>query len=414
MPPLPNLSPIRLATTSSGSNHRRRGVMSHVWPAAFRTLGLLAVFGWMTLAFAPSVSAQMPSQSQIDEAMQVDLPTDPATLIAMVGQSPILLGELNPKIESRIQSVIENAGQEIPENQIKFARVRMLRGLLAQTIQNRMMRESFLLDQVATETADKRREAEATMQAKARQMFFESEVPELRKQYEADSLADLDDELRKKGTSLAAREREFIDAMLGHLYIRGKVNRDPSVSLAEIHEYYTTHQDEFYRKSRARWEQITVMYSNFPSKQAAYDAIWEMGREAFFGGNMQAIAREKSQEPFASDGGIHDWTNQGALASEILDKEIFTIPTGAMSQIIEDVDAYHIIRVTEREQEGIVPLADVQDDIRKILRDEKIEKAQTEALADVQRRVPVWTIFPEDVPGAKPLPQVAARFPNRQ
>jgi len=233
-------------------------------------------------------------------------------------------------------------------------------------------------------------------------------------QYEASTVSELDEKLREKGTSLAAREREFIDAMLGHLYIRGKVNKDPSVSLAEIHEYYQVHQDEFFRKARARWEQITVQFEKFPNKQAAYDAIWAMGREAFFGGNMQAIAKEKSQEPFARDGGVHDWTNKGALASTILDNQIFSIPTNSMSQIIEDVDAYHIIRVLDRESEGIVPLADVQDDIRTILRDKKIEIAQIEALEAVQKRVPVWSIFPEDVPGAKPLPQVAARFPNRQ
>ncbi|EMI54419.1 PpiC-type peptidyl-prolyl cis-trans isomerase [Rhodopirellula sallentina SM41] len=402
---------------NSENSRRRAGTI----PSHSRTLSalgrdgksVLAVFA-LTLAFASNAIAQMPTQAQMDEALQIELPTDPATLIAMVGQSPILLGELNPKIDARIKDVLEKAGQEVPEDQIKFARVRMLRGLLAQTIQNRMMRESFLLDQVATQTAEKRREADAEMQAKARQMFFESEVPELRKQYEATTVSELDEKLRNKGTSLAAREREFIDAMLGHLYIRGKVNRDPSVSLAEIHEYYTTHHDEFYRKSRARWEQITVKFANHPSKKAAYDAIWAMGREAFFGGNMQAIARAKSEEPFASDGGVHDWTNQGALASTILDKQVFSIPIMAMSQIIEDVDAYHIIRVTEREPEGLVPLADVQDDIRTILRDQKIEVAQKEALEAVQKRVPVWSIFPEDVPGAKPLPQVAARFPNRQ
>jgi hypothetical protein len=374
---------------------------------------LLATFVVVTGLSSVSV-AQMPTQAQIDEVLQSELPTDPAALIAMVGQSPILLGEINPKIEARIQSVIESAGQEVPEDQIKFARVRMLRGLLAQTIQSRMMRESFLLDQVATQAADKRREADATMQAKARQMFFESEVPDLRKQYEADTASDLDAKLRAKGTSLAAREREFVDAMLGHLYIRGKVNRDPSVSLSEIHQYYQTHRDEFQNKARARWEQITVMFANFENKKAAYDAIWAMGREAFFGGNMQAIAREKSQEPFASDGGVHEWTNQGALASQILDQQIFSIPLNAMSQIIEDVDAYHIIRVTERKEAGITQLADVQDDIRKILRDEKIEKAQTEALDEVRRRVPVWSIYPEDVPGAKPLPQMATLNVNRQ
>lgn len=353
--------------------------------------------------------AQVPSQQQMDAALQVDLPTDPAATVAIVGQSSILMGEISPKVEARIEDVLAKAGQEVPEEQVKFARVRMTRGLLAQKIQSRMMRESFLLDQVGTQAADKRREADATMQAKARQMFFEDEVPKLLEQYEAEDLAGLDEKLREKGASVSARQREFIDSMLGHLYIRGKVNRDPSVSLAEIHNYYQIHQEDYLHQARARWEQLTVIVSNFPNKQAAYDAIWAMGREAFFGGNMQAVAKAKSQEPFADEGGLHAWTTQGSLASKILDEQIFTLPTNAMSQIIEDTDAYHIIRVLEREEAGMTALADVQDDIRQILRDEKIQEAQKEALAEVQRRVPVWSLFPEDIPGSKPLPRVASR-----
>ncbi len=377
-------------------------------------LAHLLVVVIVVIGAAPQAWGQQLTQSQIDEAMQLQLPTDPAAVIAIVGESSILLGEINPKIEARIQEVVTKAAQEIPKDQIHFARVRMIRGLLAQTIQNRMMRESFLLDQVATQTAEKRREADAKMQAQARQMFFESEVPDLRKKYDAESTAQLDEKLHEEASSLAAREREFIDQMLGHVYLQQKVDRDPPIALSEIHEYYIIHRDDFYNKSRAKWEQITVKFENFANKKAAYDAIWNMGREAFFGGNMQAIAREKSQEPFASDGGVHDWTNQGALASQVLDEQIFSLPTGAMSQIIEDVDAYHIVRVTAREDAGVTPLADVQEDIRQILRGEKIAKAQTEALKEISRRVPVWTLFPEDIPGAKPLPQIAARPFNRQ
>lgn len=368
----------------------------------------------VAIGAAPSARGQTLTQTQIDEAMQVQLPTDPATVVAIVGESTILLGELNPKIEARIEEVVASAGQKIPEDQIQFARVRMLRSLLQRTIETRMMRESFLLDQVATQTAEKRREADAQMQAQARQMFFESEVPDLRKKYEASSLAELDKKLNEQATSLAAREREFIDQMLGHVYLQHKVNRDPPVALSEIHEYYLAHQDDFYHQARAKWEQITVKFANFENKKIAYDAIWEMGREAFFGGNMQAIAREKSQEPFASDGGVHDWTNQGALASRILDEQIFSLPTGAMSQIIEDTDAYHIVRVTDRESAGVTPLAKVQEEIRKILQGEKIAQAQTDALEEVRRRVPVWSLFPDDIPDAKPLPRNAARPLNRR
>jgi hypothetical protein len=354
-------------------------------------------------------SAQVPTRAEVDEAQSVQLPDDPAAVVAVVGRSPILLGDLMPKVDARIREVTEQSGQQIPEDQLHFAKVNLVRGLLVQAIQNKMMRESFLLDQVGTQAADKRAEAEATLASRARQMFFESELPELKKQYKVDDLTELDKLLRKKGSSLAARQRDFIDAMLGHLYIRSKVEKDPEVSIAEINEYYQAHSEEFARPHRARWEQLTVLFKNFPSRQGAHQAIWDMGREAYFGGSMQAVAREKSQEPFAKQGGVHEWTAKGSLASEPLDQEIFRIPLNAMSEIIEDSDGYHIIRVLERQEPGTVPLSEVQDEIRSRLRQQKIDDSQKKLMDDLAVRVPVWTMFPKDLPQANPLPPSFAR-----
>jgi hypothetical protein len=272
-----------------------------------------------------------------------------------------------------------------------------------------MMRESFLLDQVGTQAADKRTEAEDMLASRARQMFYESEVPELKKKYKVDDLTKLDTMLREKGSSVAARQRDFIDAMLGHLYIRSKVENDPEVSIAEINNYYQSNSEEFMRPHRARWEQLSVMFAKFPSREAAHQVIWEMGREAYFGGSMQAVAREKSQEPLGKKGGVHEWTAQGSLASDPLDQEIFRLPLDAMSEIIEDSTGFHIVRVIERQEAGLTPLSEVQEEIRSKIRQEKINDAQRKVMEDLATRIPVWSMFPKDLPEAKPLPPSIAR-----
>ncbi|MCC9641372.1 peptidylprolyl isomerase [Rhodopirellula sp. JC740] len=372
-------------------------------------LAIVLLAGGMAVGTSNLAHAQVPTRAEVDAAKATPLPTDPATVLAVVGRNRILLGELSPRVETKIAQVLEQTGEKVPEDQLHFVRLRMTRGLLAQTIQNRMLREAFLLDQVGTQAADKRREAEATMSAKARQMFYETELPGLKEKAGVDTVAELDEKLREQGMSLAVRQREFMDQMLGSLYLRGKVNKDPSISLSEIVQYYQAHRTEYEHKARARWEQLTVMFDKFPNKQAAYAAITEMGREALYGGSMQSVAKAKSQEPFANSGGVHDWTNQGALASTVLDQQIFSIPTGKMSEIIEDTNAYHIIRVLEREDEGVSPISDVQDDISDLLRQQKIQAAQAEVMVEVRRRVPVWSLYPDDFPGAKPLTQVSAR-----
>ncbi len=374
-------------------------------PPRFLAVRSLFFGAWMLAAPA---SAQVPTRQQIEDSQTLEISDDPAAIVAIVGQSPILVGDLMPKVEARITEVLEKSEQQIPEDQLHFARLNLMRGLLTQSIQQKMMRESFLIDQVGTATAEKRNEADAKLTSRARMMFAESELPQLKEQYKVEDLRELDALLREKGSSLAARQREFVDAMLGHLYIRNKIDRDPKVTIAEIFEYYQGNLAEFQRPTRARWEQLTVQFANHSSREAAKQAITEMGREAYFGGNLQAVARDKSEEPFATKGGLHDWTPQGSLASEPLDQEIFSIPLNNMSEIIEDDLGMHIIRVLERTPAGIVPLSEVQDEIRAEIRKQKIANSQIEVMQEMRERIAVWSLFPDDVPGAKPLPEIFA------
>jgi parvulin-like peptidyl-prolyl isomerase len=346
------------------------------------------------------------------QRLEVTLPDDPAAVIAVVGKSNVLLGDLLPQVDARIAEVEEKSGQQISAEQLREARLSLVRGLLGKTIQAKMMRESFLLEQVGSENADKREEADAKLSGRARQMFHEAELPELKEQYGTNDLRELDGMLRKKGSSLLARQRDFVDQMLGHLYIRGNVNRKPEVSLSEIITEYEAEKENFFKPERARWEQLTVLSANFPNEQAARDAIQEMGREAVFGGSMQAVARDRSQEPFASKGGVHDWTSRGSLASEKLDAQVFSLPLNKISGVIQDSQGFHIVRVLEREEAGYTASSELQDELRAKIRERKIETSQRNALDRMRAKIPVWTLFPDDIPGSKPLPVSIARGNN--
>lgn len=331
------------------------------------------------------------------------LPDDPATVMAVVGQSPILWGDLQPKVDGRIAQVLEKIGREYPQEQLAVARMQLARGALQQAIQTKMMSESFLLEQVGTQAAEKRREASDMMHRKARQMFFENELKSLKERYKTEDLTELDAKMRAEGSSLRARQREFTDMMLGHLYMRSKLDKDPQVTIAEINTSYAKNLDTYRHGAQARWEQLTVLFKNHPSREAAEAVIKDMGREAYYGGSMQGVAKQRSEEPFAKEGGVHDWTTQGSLASEPLDQAIFSLPPNKMSEIIADEQGMHIIRVLERKDAGVVPLADVQDEIREQLKKDKIAVSEREMLEQMRARVPVWSMYPDDIPGAKPL-----------
>ena len=101
--------------------------------------------------------------------------------MAVVGQSPILWGDIQPKVDGRINEVLRKLKREFPPEELARARSTLGRNTLAQAIRNKIMRECFLLDQVGTQAAEKRQEAAEMMDSRARQMFFENELKALMK-----------------------------------------------------------------------------------------------------------------------------------------------------------------------------------------------------------------------------------------
>lgn len=356
------------------------------------------VCGCMVAQAAP------PSPDAVRQALETKLPEDPATVVAVVGKTNILADDILPRVDGRIKEITSQTPQKPSEQELQYMRARLFRSLLVQTIQMKMLRESFLLQQVGTQSAEKRLEAEQKLQSRARQMFAESEMPRLYKKLGVQTVDEIDAALRAKGSSFESTKREFIDQMLAYLYQSEAIPKDPEVNLAEIQNYYRDHKEDFQVKAQVRWEQLTATFAQSGGRQKAFEAINQMGREAYFGGSMQAVAKLKSQEPFASRGGVHDWTNRGSLASAKLEEQLFVLPIGVMSEIIEDEEGVHIVRILGRREAGIRPLSELQDEIREIIKKQKIEEATKRITEEMARRVPVWSMCPEDIEGALPLP----------
>lgn len=388
----------------------RSGKRTDLIVAWYRAFGV-ALLAW-GFAAAPLAAQGGPSPEEVQKVLAQDIPSDPSTVVSVVGQTPILLGELEPKVMARLDDIEKQQGRSLSEQERMYGRVMLLRSMLKQTIQSKMLGESYLLMQVGTQAADKRAEAQKMMRGRARKLFYDAQVPQMQEKMECPTLTELDKRLEQEGTSLKAVEREFVDGMLGRMYLQEMVDQDPSVSIAEIFQYYDQHRDEFMQDAQARWEQLTVLFENFPNRQAAAEALAAMGNEAIYGNSMQAVARKKSQEAFASEGGVHGWARRESIASKPLAESVFTLPIGKMSAFIEDESGLHIVKVLERKPAGLQPISEVQDDIRKQLKRKKKREAEEALVAEMKAKVPVWTIFPDDVEGAMPLQTSVARGPS--
>lgn len=227
--------------------------------------------------------------------------------------------------------------------------------------------------------------------------FERQELPRMMKAAEVRSRRELEDKLLAAGMSLEARKREWVDQVLAADWLRQQVRPSTAVSHEDLLQYYYEHLAEFEHPARVRWEQLMVRVSNYPNRDAARAALAAMGNEVLRGVPFAEVARSKSEGPTASQGGLRDWTSQGSLTSEVLDRALFGLPVGQLSPILEEDKVMHIVRVIERREAERTPFTEAQVEIRERIRKEREAAAREAFLAKLRREIPVWTAFDHEV-----------------
>ena len=311
-----------------------------------------------------------------------------AEIIAVVGDEPILAGELLPQI----RELLAPAKKEMLPEEYERQKRLLLKRLVEQRIQLRALNQEFW----NTIPPDKRKEAESEIAKQLDQKFYKEFVPKLLKDAKLQTVAQLDAGLRRFGSSLDQRKQEFRLQAIAQMMVSRNVPRNAEVTHEELLAYYQQHLDEFSFPARARWEKLTVLFEKFPNKAAAELAIVDMGNQVLRGAPFAEVAKRYSQGPRAEFGGRYDWTSKGALVSDVLDRAIFSLPVGKLSQILEDRTGFHIVRVLERHDAGRKSFAEVQEDLRKRIQKERFEKKLKAYLDELRAKTYVWTVFDEE------------------
>jgi parvulin-like peptidyl-prolyl isomerase len=324
-----------------------------------------------------------------------------ARIVARVGSDVILAGDvLGP-----INQALEPYEDKMTPEQLDQQRELLVKQHLPSVVEMKMLYLAYLRRNVP---ANKMAEALPQIWQKVHEKFDEEELPKLLEKYKVETPAQLDAALRKYGWSLSKQRRFYGERALGMAGAFQSIPTKPEVTHDEMLRYFDEHGKDYEFPAQARWEQLSVRFDRFPTRAAAYEALARMGDEVALGGApLAAVAQRGSQSFNAQQGGQHDWTTKGSLASEPLNQAIFQLPLNELSPIIEDGTGLHIVRVLERREAGRTPFTEAQIEIRKKLQDEKRNAAYKEYIEELRRDTPVWTIYD------RPAGSVAER-PSRQ
>jgi parvulin-like peptidyl-prolyl isomerase len=316
-------------------------------------------------------------------------------LVAVVGEEPVLVGDLFPP--SKLTAKV------LGHSQFEL----QLRKELMEAVTRKSLAQKFLNDKVSGKPVKDRADAKKQMNTQTTKIFHQKWKPMQMEKMKCESDLEFEEKLAEAGKTLQSMMRDFAENTWAQEHVREKVPENPNVELSEMSDYFNDHIDDYKRPSRVRFQMLSADFAKFPTKEAAYKAIADMGNQILLGGApFAAVAKRQSTGLGASDGGLFDWTNQGELKSKEIDKAIFENPVKGLSQIIENSSGYHIVEVLEREQARTQTFVEVQADIRKKRVEQKHSKLRNDFIKKVREETPIWTKWPEDIPGSRDISEL--------
>jgi peptidyl-prolyl cis-trans isomerase SurA len=189
--------------------------------------------------------------------------------------------------------------------------------------------------------------------------------------------AELREQLAQHGIPYDAyrkRVRQEIQKMMFlEEHARDKIN----VTEAEIEAYYHAHLADF-TTSHERYKLAQILVAADPATtppvlmQAARAKAEALRRRALKGEDFSQLAAQYSDDDSKSQGGELGYFKPDEVNEKIL-AAISNLKSGQISPVVKTSHGFHILKVEEHDEPGVVPLKNVRDRIRQTLAEQQMK-----------------------------------------
>lgn len=349
-------------------------------------------------AAGPRAAARATDQAPADLDPAAGIPFVGTKVLARVGGEVILVAD----VASYVNEITQKLADQIPPDQLDAFRTARIQERMMQLVEVKLVMQE-IRQKVPEENLEK-------LLTRVGDDFETNELPRALRRSNVSTKAELDDYLRRLGSSLEREKQAYVERVLTMQWVQQQVRRDREVTRDEMFAWYQEHLAEYTHLASVQWEELSAAFTNYSSKAAAYAALAEMGNAVFSGADWAEVARARSDGATAQQGGLHEATTQGSLKWRNVDEALFSLPVGEMSPILETDRGFVIVRVVARQEAGRTPFAEVQAEIKGNIQQQRLEVEIDAYLVRLREGTPVWTVFDAPTDAAGPDgPQTAVR-----
>ena len=159
-------------------------------------------------------------------------------------------------------------------------------------------------------------------------------------------------------------------------YVESEFTAKADVSEEEIKEYYDKNSSRFKQPEMVKASHILIKVedkADEAKKAEARKKIEEVEKLVKEGKDFAELAKEYSEGPSNVKGGDLGFFGRGQMVKPFSDAA-FALKPGEVSPIVETRFGFHIIKVFEKKEEGLVPLEEAGPKIREVLSTEKTQE----------------------------------------
>ena len=197
--------------------------------------------------------------------------------------------------------------------------------------------------------------------------------------------------LREKGITYENYKREIREGFIIGALKRKHLSEELVVSPHQVERYYETNRAKFQLEDRVKLRSIEVRKSSDAPEETREKAA-EILRKLDDGvpfGEMAAIYSEGSQR-----GKEGDWWERKELKKPLMEAA-FALKAGQHSKVVESEDAFHILLVEEISAAHVKSLAEVRDEIERILDAQEQDRLYKQWLARLEKKTFVYRAIPK-------------------
>ena len=200
--------------------------------------------------------------------------------------------------------------------------------------------------------------------------------------------------LQAKGTEPKLFRRFFERQALTQLFLNTVFKeKQRSVSMRQIEQFYREHPEEFRVEDRAKWQHCFVSNSRFnnPADARKY-ADW-LAEQVKGGFDFAALAKKFGHGDSALRDGAGLGSKRGEFHPAELEETILALKAGESSGVIPSANGFHIVKVVEREVAGVKPLDEkMQTAIKNVMLDQSTKVERDKFVAELWRKHTVTVV----------------------